>query len=136
MAAMVWEPRDASTRRASPEASTPTGAPRANPLPVDPSDPERSEGSPVPDAPPADAAGLWIDTDNALGADRGNVDDGLAIAALLGSRARVIGISCVAGNTDAASVVAATRALLQRIPRASGGRLLAADEAAARPATP
>jgi len=78
---------------------------------------------------------LWIDTDNALGADRGNVDDGLAVAALLGSRARVAGISCVAGNTEAAWVLAATRALLERIPGTSRLPLLAAGEAPAHIAT-
>ena len=113
---MAWKPRDGSTRR---------GVRRH---------PERSEGSPGSRSPPGHEAGLWIDTDDALGADRGNVDDGLAIAALLGSGARVLGISCVAGNTDAVSVFAAARALLDRVPDAAVP-LVPAHEAAARLAT-
>ncbi|MEP6993305.1 MAG: nucleoside hydrolase [Acidobacteriota bacterium] len=48
---------------------------------------------------------LWIDTDLALGAPRGDVDDGFALAAALGAvrrdRAALIGISTVAGNVPA-----------------------------------
>lgn len=51
---------------------------------------------------------IWIDTDVALGADRGDVDDGFAIAAVLAAvRARpdtheILGISAVSGNTAGA----------------------------------
>ena len=139
---MAWKPRDASTRRASPDDSTRSGPLLAKPRPApplpekphraNPRHPERSEGSPDSDSPPADASGLWIDTDNALGTDRGNVDDGLAIAAVLGSGARLLGISCVAGNTDAASALAATRALLARAPGAEAVPLVPSGEAAGR----
>ena len=63
---------------------------------------------------------LWIDTDIALGATRGDVDDGFALAAILRhalaspDRIELLGISCVAGNTDAASVEAAARAFMDR----------------------
>jgi inosine-uridine nucleoside N-ribohydrolase len=43
---------------------------------------------------------LLIDTDNALGSPRGDVDDGLAIAALLRSGLPVAGIASVSGNTS------------------------------------
>jgi inosine-uridine nucleoside N-ribohydrolase len=60
---------------------------------------------------------IWIDTDNALGADRGDVDDGLALAALLCVARRggtsIAGISVVDGNTDAATAVRCTRALVR-----------------------
>ena len=89
------------------------------------------------DAAPANAGGLWIDTDNALGADRGNVDDGLALAAVLGSPARVLGISAVGGNVDAGSAYEATRALLARLPdRAAMPLLRDADAAAGIAALP
>src|SRR5262245_17106522 len=61
---------------------------------------------------------LWIDTDNALGADSGDVDDGLALAALLRAAHRgdvsIAGISVVDGNTDAATAARCTRALVDR----------------------
>ncbi len=41
---------------------------------------------------------LFIDTDNALGSNRGDVDDAYAIAALVGSGIPIAGISSVAGN--------------------------------------
>ena len=60
---------------------------------------------------------LWIDTDNALGAERGDVDDGLALAAVLSMvrqrRVHLAGISVVDGNTDAVTAARCTRALLQ-----------------------
>jgi inosine-uridine nucleoside N-ribohydrolase len=60
---------------------------------------------------------LWIDTDNALGAQRGDVDDGLALAALLCVAHRgdisIAGISVVAGNTDAATAAHCTRTLVR-----------------------
>ncbi len=43
---------------------------------------------------------VWIDTDNALGSDRGDVDDAYAIAALIKSGAPVTAISSVAGNVE------------------------------------
>jgi inosine-uridine nucleoside N-ribohydrolase len=81
---------------------------------------------------PVSEAGLWIDTDNALGAARGNVDDGLAIAAALGSEARMLGISCGSGNTDAGTALRVTRELLGRLPseQTSGLPLLPAADAA------
>jgi inosine-uridine nucleoside N-ribohydrolase len=60
---------------------------------------------------------IWIDTDNALGADRGDVDDGLALAAVLSVARRhdvhLAGISVVDGNTDATTAGRCTRALLE-----------------------
>ena len=48
---------------------------------------------------------VWIDTDVALGAARGDVDDGFALAALFGAARRgeidLIGVSTVFGNTTA-----------------------------------
>jgi inosine-uridine nucleoside N-ribohydrolase len=45
---------------------------------------------------------VWVDTDLALGAVRGDVDDGFALAWLLSRRElQVEGISLVSGNTDA-----------------------------------
>jgi inosine-uridine nucleoside N-ribohydrolase len=61
---------------------------------------------------------LWIDTDVALGATRGDVDDGFALAALVravrapGCEWTLAGVSAVAGNTDAATAAACARALL------------------------
>jgi purine nucleosidase len=61
---------------------------------------------------------LWIDTDVALGAPRGDVDDGLAVAAVVrasqapGCRWTLAGVSAVGGNTDAATAAACARALL------------------------
>jgi len=61
---------------------------------------------------------VWIDTDNALGAERGDVDDGLALAALLCvARQRgvhIAGISVVDGNTDAATAHRCTRELVAK----------------------
>ena len=48
-------------------------------------------------------APLLIDTDNALGSNAGDVDDGFAIAALLRSGLPVAGLSSVAGNTGEAA---------------------------------
>jgi inosine-uridine nucleoside N-ribohydrolase len=49
---------------------------------------------------------IWVDTDIALGAERGDVDDGFAIAAILAAagsgHASVGGISTVFGNANAA----------------------------------
>jgi inosine-uridine nucleoside N-ribohydrolase len=58
---------------------------------------------------------LWIDTDIALGASAGDVDDGFALAALLGAarsgRAEILGISTVSGNADAETAARCARAL-------------------------
>jgi inosine-uridine nucleoside N-ribohydrolase len=45
---------------------------------------------------------LYIDTDNALGSPRGDVDDGFAVSALLLSGTAVAAVSSVAGNTSEA----------------------------------
>lgn len=65
-------------------------------------------------APAADPAGpLWIDTDVALGAHRGDVDDGYAIAAVLCAAAqRLVGISTVSGNAPADVAAHCARDLL------------------------
>lgn len=79
--------------------------------PADPVSPESSYGP----APVADAGRLavWVDTDIALGAARGDVDDGLALAFLLRQPGvRVCGISVVAGNTDAVTAARCARDLL------------------------
>jgi len=58
-------------------------------------------------------AGLWIDTDIALGAAKGDVDDGWAMAALLrGAAPRILGISSVFGNTDERTAHRCAAALL------------------------
>ena len=65
----------------------------------------------------ADAPGrtIWLDTDIALGAKKGDVDDGFALAALFGAAAagavRILGISTGAGNTSAAESARCARAL-------------------------
>ena len=51
---------------------------------------------------------------------------------MLGSGARLLGISSVAGNTDAATAFATTRALLSRIPGAEAVAVVPAGEAAER----
>src|SRR5712692_8184337 len=43
---------------------------------------------------------IFIDTDNALGANRGDVDDAYAIAALVTSGIPITAISSVAGNVE------------------------------------
>lgn len=56
---------------------------------------------------------VWVDTDLALGAARGDVDDGFALAWLLSrGRLRVEGISVVSGNTDAPTALRCATALL------------------------
>jgi inosine-uridine nucleoside N-ribohydrolase len=51
------------------------------------------------------AAKIWVDTDVALGASRGDVDDGFALAALFGAARQgsveLLGLSTVFGNTSA-----------------------------------
>ena len=63
--------------------------------------------------------GLWVDTDIALGAGRGDVDDGFALAAVVSAigrnntqRIRLVGISAVAGNTDARTAASCAERLL------------------------
>jgi inosine-uridine nucleoside N-ribohydrolase len=59
---------------------------------------------------------IWIDTDVALGALRGDVDDGFAIAAVLGAvrrgEAELLGVSSVFGNTSGETASWCARALL------------------------
>jgi purine nucleosidase len=59
---------------------------------------------------------LWIDTDIALGAPSGDVDDGFALAAVLrAARAGTIelaGVSAVSGNTDAITAARAASAFV------------------------
>ena len=60
-----------------------------------------------------DPTPVWIDTDIALGAGRGDVDDAFAIAALLASpQIRIVGLSTVFGNTTSARAETCARALL------------------------
>jgi purine nucleosidase len=66
---------------------------------------------------------LWIDTDLALGAPRGDVDDAFALAAVVragGGTAdwSLAGVSAVAGNTDAATAARCARALLAALDAA------------------
>ncbi len=60
---------------------------------------------------------VWVDTDIALGASRGDVDDGFALAALLGAarleRIALLGVSTVDGNTTAETAEDCARALTQ-----------------------
>lgn len=65
---------------------------------------------------------LWVDTDIALGADAGDVDDGYALAWLLCQTDIVIaGLSVVSGNTDAATAGHCARALLAAAGRPDVG---------------
>ncbi len=61
---------------------------------------------------------VWVDTDIALGADRGDVDDGFALAALAAAHRKgtveLLGISTVFGNTTAACSEDCARELLRR----------------------
>lgn len=63
---------------------------------------------------------VWVDTDVALGAARGDVDDGFALAAVfcgtLAGRVRLAGISTVFGNTTAATA----KSCAQRIAETAG----------------
>ena len=60
---------------------------------------------------------VWVDTDVALGARRGDVDDGFALAAILaaarGGGAELAGLSTVFGNTTAAGSQRCARALCE-----------------------
>jgi purine nucleosidase len=63
---------------------------------------------------------LWIDTDLALGAPKGDVDDGWAVATVLrGAPERVLGISSVFGNTDTETAHGCAGALLRAMQRAA-----------------
>jgi purine nucleosidase len=87
---------------------------------------------------------VWVDTDVALGARRGDVDDGFALAAILaaarGGGAELAGISTVFGNTTAAESLRCALALCETAAVACGvapgaeepGRASAASEAIAR----
>jgi inosine-uridine nucleoside N-ribohydrolase len=59
---------------------------------------------------------IWIDTDIALGAARGDVDDGFALAAVAAAarrgKANLLGVSVVSGNTDAVTALRCARACL------------------------
>src|SRR5262249_7388708 len=57
---------------------------------------------------------LYVDTDNALGSRRGDVDDGFALLALAKSEIPVAAIGSIFGNTSAAEAADNTRRLLQR----------------------
>ena len=59
----------------------------------------------------APRAGLFVDSDNALGAPRGDVDDGIALAVLLSSGVRVDAIASVFGNASADAARADSAAL-------------------------
>jgi inosine-uridine nucleoside N-ribohydrolase len=89
---------------------------------------------------------LWIDTDIALGATRGDVDDGFALAALFcaaaAGRVALAGISTVRGNITAAEAEACTeglasaagvRATVRRGAERPGAHSPAADSIAALP---
>lgn len=63
-------------------------------------------------------APLWIDTDLALGAAKGDVDDGWALAtALRGAPERILGVSSVFGNTDSRTAHRCAGALLRAMKR-------------------
>jgi inosine-uridine nucleoside N-ribohydrolase len=83
---------------------------------------------------------IWIDTDCALGAPRGDVDDGFALAAVaLDGGAELLGVSSVFGNTSAARAAGCARRLLERVGcraqvvegAARAGQVTAAAEAIA-----
>jgi purine nucleosidase len=66
---------------------------------------------------------LWIDTDVALGAPRGDVDDAFAMAAVVRAAAGAVdwslaGVSAVAGNTDAGTAARCARSLLAALDAA------------------
>lgn len=55
----------------------------------------------------------WLDTDNALGSPRGDIDDAIAITALYKAKASVIAVSNVFGNTEQALSFRNTEELLK-----------------------
>ncbi|MFN2632643.1 MAG: nucleoside hydrolase [Thermoanaerobaculia bacterium] len=78
---------------------------------------------------PVDNLRVWVDTDVALGAPAGDVDDGFALAALLGAarggRIDLLGVSTVTGNAPADSAEDCARALAEaagvQVPIVRGG---------------
>ncbi len=69
---------------------------------------------------------LWVDTDIALGADRGDVDDGFALAAVLRAHqiglATLEGISVVKGNTDVETAQRCAHRLVETSEAGTSGR--------------
>lgn len=88
--------------------------------------------------PPTNVPSVWVDTDVALGARRGDVDDGFALAALLGAarleRIILLGISTVTGNASAGVAEDCARALVEAaglcVPVVRGGGRAGATAAA------
>lgn len=106
--------------------------------------PARPSALPLPRSSRSPRSPLWIDTDLALGAPSGDVDDGWALAALLcGTRAapaRILGVSSVFGNTRSEHAYRCARELVVAsgradVPVVSGaaheGEMTAAAEAIA-----
>lgn len=85
---------------------------------------------------------LWIDTDIALGSLTGDVDDGYALAAIVRAvqhqpkRFRLLGVSAVAGNTDAATAHGCAQRLLAAADMTSVPVVTATDAADAIAALP
>jgi inosine-uridine nucleoside N-ribohydrolase len=79
---------------------------------------------------------LWIDTDIALGANHGDVDDGWAVATLILAVARsegklnIAGISVCDGNTDAATAFDCATLLCRNIKDRHDGLIIARSDAA------
>jgi inosine-uridine nucleoside N-ribohydrolase len=65
---------------------------------------------------------IWIDTDIALGSNKGDVDDGFALAAVLAAASNknnaieIVGISVVGGNTDSETAMSCVKKLLPLFP--------------------
>jgi inosine-uridine nucleoside N-ribohydrolase len=74
---------------------------------------------------------LFVDSDNALGSPSGDVDDGIALAALLRSGTEIEALASVFGNTSAALAQRNTDALARRC-----GHTRACLAGAAGPGTP
>jgi len=72
---------------------------------------------------------IFVDTDNALGSPGGDVDDGFAIAALIGARLAIAGVGACAGNTSAELAHRNNRRLCGLL--GFGGPVLPAGEARA-----
>lgn len=81
---------------------------------------------------------LWVDTDIALGAPRGDVDDGLALAAVARAHQQgdveLLGVSATFGNTDAETAARCARRLLEAADLA-GVDVVSSDAAPAAIAT-
>lgn len=71
---------------------------------------------------------VWVDTDVALGASTGDVDDGFALAALFGAsragRIELLGVSTVSGNADAATAERCARTIAAAAGAVSGVPIL------------